>query len=157
MKMNDNNRLRHQRDVIVEVTEEDHRREISDGVKKEHALKPGRHVFRRGGFKERHPEFSRVRKTPVKVRVNIYLDLDIVNYFKELAKSPTAAGYQTQINSALRSLVARNAPPSTDFASLVDSDEFIAAVAARVRKRPPGHATGKKISAHKTARGAKRT
>jgi len=43
------------------------------------------------------------RKT--KVRVNMYLDLDIVEFFKELARKPGAAAYQTQINSVLRQVV----------------------------------------------------
>jgi len=43
------------------------------------------------------------RKT--KVRVNMYLDLEIVEFFKELARKPGAAAYQTQINSVLRQVV----------------------------------------------------
>jgi len=40
-----------------------------------------------------------------KVRVNMYLDLEIVEFFKELARKPGAAAYQTQINSVLRQVV----------------------------------------------------
>ena len=54
-------------DVVIDVTKDDYRQEIATGVSEEYALKPGRHVFRRGGFKARHREFSEVKKTSVKV------------------------------------------------------------------------------------------
>ena len=76
-------------DVVIEVTEDDYRREVKSGVNESHALKPGRHVFRRGGFKARHPDFDG-KNTTVKVQVNIRLDRDIVEHFKELAKSADA-------------------------------------------------------------------
>lgn len=40
-----------------------------------------------------------------KVRVNIYLDLDVLKAFKSLAEKPGALPYQTQINAALREIV----------------------------------------------------
>ncbi|MEN3331702.1 MAG: hypothetical protein V7641_1067 [Blastocatellia bacterium] len=40
-----------------------------------------------------------------KVRVTMYLDADIVEHFKQKAGEPDGAGYQTQINNALRSVV----------------------------------------------------
>jgi uncharacterized protein (DUF4415 family) len=143
--------------VVIDVTKDDYRREIASGVLKEYALKPGRHVFRRGGFKARHPEFAEVKKTPVKVRINIYLDLDIVNYFKERAKSPDAAAYQTQINTALRSLLGNQTVSPPEFAKLIDSEDFIAAVAERVSKRRERRSTGKKRFDRKSLRTAKRT
>lgn len=42
-----------------------------------------------------------------KVRVTMYLDADIVEHFKQRATDPDAAGYQTQINNALRKIVER--------------------------------------------------
>ena len=91
-------------DVVIEVTEGDYRREVKSGVNESQALKPGRHVFRRGGFKARHPDFDGKNMT-VKVQVNIRLDRDIVEHFKERAKSTDSAKYETEINNALRALV----------------------------------------------------
>jgi uncharacterized protein (DUF4415 family) len=141
---------------VIDVNDEDYRRDVADGAPMEHTLKPGRHIFRRGGFKERHPDFASTKKTPVKVRVNLYLDLDIVKYFKERAKSPDAAGYQTQINNALRSLINDSAVTSAEFAKLIDSKEFIEAVAERVQKRRISRPT-KKHLARKSVRAAKRS
>ncbi len=154
-KNNDRQRAT-QREIVIDVSDEDYRRDVADGAPKEHALKPGRHVFRRGGFKERHPDFASTKKTPVKVRVNLYLDVDIVNYFKDRAKSPDAAGYQTQINNALRSLVNDSAATSAEFAKLIDSKEFIDAVAERLQRRRISRPT-KKHLARKSVRAAKRS
>ena len=91
-------------EIVIEVTEDDYRREVKSGVNESHALKPGRHVFRRGGFKARHPDFD-AKNAAVKVQVSIRLDLDIVERFKGRAKSTDAPKYETEINNALRSLI----------------------------------------------------
>ena len=127
-------------EVVIEVTKDDYRREIRRGVSEAHALQPGRHVFRRGGFKARHPDLD-FEKTPVKVRVNIYLDRDIVDYYKDRAKSPEAAKYQTQINNALRSLVDKKKTRQLEFAPLIESDDFITAVAERVAQKGRSRST----------------
>lgn len=40
-----------------------------------------------------------------KLRINIMLDEDIIEYFKQRAALPNAAPYQTQINQALREII----------------------------------------------------
>jgi uncharacterized protein (DUF4415 family) len=40
-----------------------------------------------------------------KVRVTMYLDVDVLEYFKKRASEPNAAPYQTQINNELRSVM----------------------------------------------------
>jgi uncharacterized protein (DUF4415 family) len=76
------------------------------------------------------PEASEPRS--IKVRVNIYLDLDIVNYFKERAQSPDAAKYQTQINNALRAYIEEK-QAGHELTELVNNEQFIIAVAERVQ------------------------
>lgn len=72
----------------------------------------------------------------IKVRVNIYLDLDIVNHFKAQAEKLNAAKYQTQINNALRAYIENSETDETDeIAGLINNEQFIAAVAERVRER----------------------
>ena len=44
----------------------------------------------------------------IKVRTNIHLDLDILNYFQERAALPGATRYQTQINAELRKIMERD-------------------------------------------------
>src|SRR3989442_14206399 len=91
-------------EIVIEVTEDDYLREVKRRENESPALKPGRHVFRRGGFKARHPDFDG-KNTTVKVQVNIRLNRDIVEHFKERAKSTDATKSETDTNNALRSLV----------------------------------------------------
>jgi hypothetical protein len=44
--------------VIIEVSEEDYRRDIEAGMTEDETLKPGRYKMRRGGFLARHPEMK---------------------------------------------------------------------------------------------------
>src|SRR5262249_55270164 len=75
------------------------------------------------------------------VRVNLYLDEDVVAYFKERAAQPHVAPYQTQINQTLReamrkdSTVQPQAPGVAKLrAALLKDEEFIEALAERVGK-----------------------
>ncbi|MBS1769256.1 MAG: BrnA antitoxin family protein [Acidobacteria bacterium] len=44
-----------------------------------------------------------------KVKITMYLDADVLAYFKERAAQPNAAPYQTQINNELRKIVENGA------------------------------------------------
>lgn len=46
------------KNIIVEVKQEEYDEQIASGLNEDEVLKPGRHIFRRGGFRERHPNFS---------------------------------------------------------------------------------------------------
>jgi hypothetical protein len=49
--------------VIIEVSEEDYRRDLAAGLDEDEILKPGRHTFKRGGFLARHPELKPRKKS----------------------------------------------------------------------------------------------
>jgi uncharacterized protein (DUF4415 family) len=74
-----------------------------------------------------------VKLSDCKVRVTMYLDADVLEYFKERARRPNAAPYQTQINTELRAVMERDG--GEPYSSLLDDEQFIAAVAERVRRR----------------------
>lgn len=76
-----------------------------------------------------------------KVRVTIYLDADVLAYFKRRAAAPNAAPYQTQINNELR--VVMEGGGRTPYAELVNDERFIAAVADRVQGRGTRRRDGK--------------
>jgi uncharacterized protein (DUF4415 family) len=94
-------------EVHINVTEEGYQHELASGIAEEALLKPGLHTFRRGGFRERHPEFQsgNTESRNVKVCVTIQLDLDVLNYFKERATQPGASPFETQINNELRAIL----------------------------------------------------
>lgn len=74
------------------------------------------------------------RKT--KIRVTLYLDKDVLYYFKERAAQPNAAAYQTQINQELRAVMERDASPAptVDYMQLIQNKKFIAAIAEKVQE-----------------------
>lgn len=86
----------------------------------------------RGSFRERHPDYDPATAEK-KVRVTIYLDADVLDYFKRRAAVPNAAGYQTQINAELRAVMEPGG--SAPYDALLSDERFIEAVAARVRQR----------------------
>ena len=85
----------------------------------------------RGSFLAKPGDTSDPKKS--KVRVTLYLDSDILAYFKERAAESNAAPYQTQINSELRSVMENN-PRSiaVDYIKLLQNRTFIRALAEEV-------------------------
>jgi len=86
-------------------------------------------------------QWERLPRGVKKVRVNIYLDDDVVAYFKARAAQPHAAPYQTQINQTLREAMQRDSAPQVHAAgaaelraALLKDKEFIEALAERVGK-----------------------
>jgi uncharacterized protein (DUF4415 family) len=92
---------------------------------KAHGLRriPRRHVTKPG----------EVKLSDCKVRVTMYVDADVVEYFKERAARPNAAPYQTQINSCLRAVMERDATVTSS--ATMDDERLIEAVAERIRRR----------------------
>jgi hypothetical protein len=79
------------------------------------------------------------------VRVNIYLDRDIVEHFKKQGTAPGADAYQTQINRALRVAVTGSTADRPDIDTLA---ELIAQkVAAHMRNPQTRTAKGKRAAA----------
>jgi len=72
-------------------------------------------------------EPSEVKLSDCKVRVTIYLDADVLEYFKDRAAQPNAAPYQTQINAELRRVM-----EGRTSMSIRDALDTIAAAVARV-------------------------
>jgi uncharacterized protein (DUF4415 family) len=77
-----------------------------------------------------------------KVRITMFVDNDVLKFFKARAARPGAGPYQTQINWALREYMEAGGPPPKG--SVLDDEGFIgrlaervAAYAAKGRKRKP--------------------
>lgn len=128
-----------------EITEADYQASLAKGLDEESLLKPGRHKFIRGGFKKMHPDYN--PKT-AKVKISMYLDQDILNFFRARAAEPHAAPYQTQINQALREFMERSASVATiRRTTLLEDEEFIGAIADLVQARLSGANKGKRKAA----------
>ena len=75
------------------------------------------------------------RSSQTRVRITMYVDLDVLNYFKELASEAGAAPYQRQMQMALRRAMERGEAKGSakEYSQLLADDAFIGAVAERVK------------------------
>jgi uncharacterized protein (DUF4415 family) len=89
-------------EIYLDVTEEKYRAMQAKGIDEEALLKPGPDKFMRGLFKTKMYPYE---PKQTKVRISIYLDADVLAYFRDRAAQPNAAPYQTQINNELRAIM----------------------------------------------------
>jgi len=83
---------------VYEMTQEEYDEGIAKGWDADDMLPVGMHKFRRSGWAAK-------LKNAKKVKVSIYLDSDVVQYFRGRADQANAAPYQTQINNELRKVM----------------------------------------------------
>lgn len=94
-----------------------------------HGLKriPRRHPAPHGG----------IPLSECKVRITMFVDADVLEHFKERARQPDAAPYQTQMNNELRRAMKHEASTNSSNVtamSLVEDPNFINEVAAKVAR-----------------------
>ena len=79
-----------------------------------------------GSFK---PKKGATNLENCKVKISMYLDADILKYFRARAEPPDAAPYQTQINNELRRVMEAdtNGKAKLD-SSILDDTEFLRAL-----------------------------
>lgn len=82
-----------------------------------------------GSFRERHPDFNS-QTVEKKVRITIFLDADVLDFFKMRALQPNAAPYQTQINHELRAVM-ENRPKLNAREALTALSEMVEEYEAR--------------------------
>lgn len=111
----------------IEYTEEDIREMREQGVSEEELPHVGVHKFRRSGFT--------VQRNDQKIKISIYLDADILDFFKERAAEPNSAPYQTQINNELRSAIEREHSPQGDVVTLkmLENPKFLSSLAEKLK------------------------
>jgi uncharacterized protein (DUF4415 family) len=81
------------------VTEEEYREELASGLTEDEVMKPGTYKVLPSRFR---PKPGETDIKNCKVKVSMYIDADILEFFKKRAERPNAAPYQTQINNELR-------------------------------------------------------
>jgi uncharacterized protein (DUF4415 family) len=79
------------KELTYTVTEEEYQKGLAKGWTDDDMLKPGKYKVRRSRFV--------VKPREAKVKVSLYIDGDILEYFRNRAAPPHAAPYQTQINN----------------------------------------------------------
>jgi uncharacterized protein (DUF4415 family) len=120
------------KDVIFEVSEEKYNEMKAKGIDDDAILKPGNHIFKRVS-----PDKVFARKD-TKTRINICIDSDILQHFRNRAENPNAAPYQTQINAELRAIMekdlANNTPLQNNVEDITKNKEFVRAVAEQLKE-----------------------
>jgi uncharacterized protein (DUF4415 family) len=108
------------KEMVIEVTEEEYQAELAQGLTDDEVLKPGKYKVRRSPWAE---------KLKGKTKVSIYLDNDVVHYFRRRAEQQNAAPYQTQINSELRRVMESDSPETRKIEEdILNNDEFLRAL-----------------------------
>jgi uncharacterized protein (DUF4415 family) len=115
-----------EKEMIVEVTEED----VKLGKTKR---KPGTYVIKRG----RKVDKESLEPKNIKVRITLYVDLDVLNYFKARAEEPNAAPYQTQINNELRAVMEGKRTKQRVSLSSKQIEQIADRVATRLKEDAP--------------------
>ncbi len=136
--------------IVVDVSADDYKADLAKGLQEDETLQPGRYIFRRGGFLQRHGDAALTAQPPMptKVRISINIDADILDYFRARAAQPNAAPYQTQINHVLRTIMEQEQQHAESTLisyadALVADQRFIDAVARRVAEQSVSYATEK--------------
>ena len=143
------------KELTYTVTEKEYREGLAKGWTDDDMLKPGKYKVRRSRFVNKQKEenlteneldsqLDKMKRLPCgsskaksnatnlkncKVKISLYIDGDILEYFRQRAESPHAAPYQTQINNELRQIMENN---SRDEASIendiLNNEEFLRAL-----------------------------
>lgn len=122
----------------IEISEEEYLEDLASGLSEDEVFKPGRHKYLRGGFFKHHPNLD---PSNVKFIVEITLDLDreVLRYFEKLAKETNADSVETLMTRILSEAAERGeqvkrAVSSANQDALLEDQQFIAAIAERVKK-----------------------
>ena len=89
-------------ELTYTVTEEEYQEGLAKGWTDDDMLRPGTYKVRRSRFVTKPGDTSLPNS---KVKISLYLDADILQYFRARAEPPNAAPYQTQINHELRKIM----------------------------------------------------
>ena len=80
----------------------------------------------RGSFKAK-PNATKLENC--KVKISLYIDGDILEYFRQRAEPPYAAPYQTQINNELRKVMESDSPNVASLENdILNNVEFLRAL-----------------------------
>ena len=110
----------------VEYTEADLEELRQEGYSEDELPKLGLHTFSRA----RHITPRKEQK----IKITMYLDADILDFFKEQAKEPNASPYQTQINNELRAVMERKTSNDEVVTlSMLENPAFISALAEKLK------------------------
>jgi len=143
------------KELTYTVTEKEYKEGLAKGWTDDDMLKPGKYKVRRSRFvvkqkeenlseQESDSQLDKMKRLPrgsfkakpnaaklenCKVKISLYIDDDILEYFRRRAESPHAAPYQTQINNELRRIMENNSPDAASLEKdILNNEEFLRAL-----------------------------
>ena len=120
-----------EKDVVIEVHQEDYDRDLASGIPEDELLKPGKHKFRRrtkiATREELHPSNT-------KVEFQMKLDLDILKHFQKRAENEEIEALQLLLNEKLRAVMEDELKLEAFESKLLNNKKFIAAIVEEVKK-----------------------
>jgi len=104
-----------------ETTPQDQEKMRSEGVSEDEIPPVGIRRYARSRFV--------VKPRDAKVKISLYIDGDILEYFRQRAAPPHAAPYQTQINNELRKIMETDARGNGSLENdILNNEEFLRAL-----------------------------
>ena len=120
-------------ELTYTVTEEEYQEGLAKGWTDDDMLRPGTYKVRRSRFVTKPGDTSLPNS---KVKISLYLDADILQYFRARAEPPNAAPYQTQINHELRKIMEAGSNSKAKLEINISEDkEFLRALTATIGRR----------------------
>ncbi len=143
------------KELTYTVTEKEYKEGLAKGWTDDDMLKPGKYKVRRSRFvikqKEENlseqksdSELDKMKRLPrgsfkakpnatkpknCKIKISLYLDGDVLEYFKKRAEPPHAAPYQTQINNELRRIIENDSREAASLEKdILNNEEFLRAL-----------------------------
>ncbi|CAN5491338.1 hypothetical protein BH10ACI1_BH10ACI1_27350 [soil metagenome] len=111
-----------EKEFVYEMTQEEYDKGLAKGWDTDDMLSVGKHKFRRSRWAEK-------LKNTNKVKVSMYLDEVVVEYFRARAESPDSAPYQTQINNELRRVMENDSREVQSIENdILNNEEFLRAL-----------------------------
>ncbi len=148
------------KELTYTVTEKEYREGLAKGWTDDDMLKPGKYKVRRSRFvvkpkkenlteNELDSQLDKMKRLPrgsfktkpnaaklenCKVKISLYLDGDVLEYFKQRAKSSHAAPYQTQINNELRRVMENDLPDAASLEKdILNNEKFLRALKEKLK------------------------
>ncbi len=116
-----------EKELVYEMTQGEYDEGLAKGWDADDILSVGKHTFRRSRWAE--------KLKGNKVKVSIYLDGDVVTYFRNRAEQPNAAPYQTQINTELRKIMENGSGDAVSVEDdILNNEKFLKALKEKLEK-----------------------
>ena len=110
------------KNLTFTVTEEDYKAELAEGLTEDEVMKPGT-------YKVRKSPWSAKLRNSKRIKVSIYLEEEVIQYFRQRAESPNSAPYQTQINNELRKIMENDSRETESIENdILNNKEFLRAL-----------------------------